>query len=69
MLSINENALELLNENLEKINWNQFSKNPNGIEIVKKNTGKIKLNGTKSTRKKKNNGKKIFLKPILKFLQ
>ncbi len=41
MLSSNPNAIELLKENKEKINWCYLSLNPNAIEILKENKNKI----------------------------
>jgi hypothetical protein len=40
-LSLNPNAIELLKENKDKINWLYLSKNQNAIELLKK----IKLIG------------------------
>jgi hypothetical protein len=38
---INKNAIELLQKNLEKINWNSLSINENAIELLKQNKNKI----------------------------
>jgi hypothetical protein len=35
MLSINSNAIHILENNLDKINWNQLSTNPNAIHLLK----------------------------------
>jgi hypothetical protein len=40
-LSKNPNAIELLKENQDKINWFGLSKNPNAIELLKENQDKI----------------------------
>jgi hypothetical protein len=42
-LSSNKNAIELLKENPDKINWNWLSKNenPNAISLLKENQDKI----------------------------
>jgi hypothetical protein len=37
LLSYNLNAIQLLKENKEKINWRWLSLNPNAIEILKEN--------------------------------
>jgi len=42
-LSLNPNAIKLLEENLDKIHWCQLSKNTNGIELLLKNFDKIHL--------------------------
>ncbi len=34
MLTTNPNAIRLLEQNLDKINWNWISKNPNAIHLV-----------------------------------
>ncbi len=41
MLSSNLNAIELLKENKNKIDWNYLSMNPNAIELLKENQNKI----------------------------
>ena len=41
MLSKNPNAIELLKENQNKINWVWLSKNPNAIELLRENQDKI----------------------------
>jgi hypothetical protein len=43
-LSINSNAIELLEANLDKINWRLLSKNPNAIHLLEANKDKIKWN-------------------------
>jgi hypothetical protein len=40
-LSANENAIELLKENQDKINWYMLSKNPNAIQLLQENPDKI----------------------------
>jgi hypothetical protein len=40
-LSSNPNAIHLLEENLEKINWSFLSINPNAIHLLEKNKEKI----------------------------
>ena len=40
-LSSNPNAIELLKENQDKINWRELSLNPNAIELLKENQDKI----------------------------
>ena len=40
-ITINENAINLLENNQEKINWNYLSKNPNAIHLLEKNIDKI----------------------------
>jgi hypothetical protein len=40
-LSANPNAIELLNKNPEKINWDFICSNPNAIELLNKNPEKI----------------------------
>ena len=45
-LSQNPNAIELLEQNLEKIDFNTFLvENPNAIELIKKNLNKINIYG------------------------
>ena len=48
-LSANSNAIELLKENHENIDWYMLSKNPNpeAIELLKANQGKINYNTIK----------------------
>jgi hypothetical protein len=41
MLSSNENAIELLQENQDKINWSKFSANINAISLLEDNQDKI----------------------------
>ena len=36
-LSLNPNAIHLLEQNLNKINWGHLSKNPNAINLLEKN--------------------------------
>jgi hypothetical protein len=36
-LCLNENAIELLKENQDKINWDYLSFNPNAIKLLKEN--------------------------------
>jgi hypothetical protein len=40
-LSENPNAIELLKENQDKIDWERLSGNPNAINILKENQNKI----------------------------
>ena len=40
-LSTNPNAIDLLKENIDKVDWYYLSKNPNAIEILKNNKHKI----------------------------
>jgi len=40
-LSRNPNAINLLEQNQDKINWNALSLNPNAIHLLKKNLDKI----------------------------
>ena len=40
-LSINQNAIDLLKENQNKINWEYLSTNPNAIDLLKNNQDKI----------------------------
>ena len=40
-LSVNPNAIELLEANPYKINWYYLSGNPNAIELLKANPNKI----------------------------
>ena len=40
-LSLNPNAIELLKENQDKIDWINLSSNPNAIELLKENPNKI----------------------------
>jgi hypothetical protein len=42
--SKNPNAIELLRENTEKINWYMLLQNPNAIEIIRENPEKINWN-------------------------
>ena len=41
MLSTNPNAIELLINNLDKIDWSNLSTNPNAIDLLKENKDKI----------------------------
>ena len=41
-LSLNPDAIHLLEENLEKINWSFLSRNPNAIHLLEKNPEKIR---------------------------
>ena len=41
MISSNENAIELLKDNPNKIEWRNLSLNPNAIELLKHNQEKI----------------------------
>jgi len=34
ILSINPNAIHLLEQNMDKINWSNLSKNPNALHIL-----------------------------------
>ena len=40
-MSSKPNAIELLKENCNKINWYRLSSNPNAIELLKENQDKI----------------------------
>jgi hypothetical protein len=37
MLSSNPNAIDLLRQHVDKINWKQLAKNPNAMEILEEN--------------------------------
>ena len=41
MLSKNPNAIQLLEQNLDKINWSKLSMNPNAIHLLEQNPDKI----------------------------
>jgi len=41
LLSSNPNAIALLEQNLDKINWYELSQNPNAMGILEKNLDKI----------------------------
>ena len=41
MLSVNPNAISLLEQNPDKINWNLLSLNPNAISLLEQNPDKI----------------------------
>ena len=41
MLSLNPNAIHLLEKNPDKIHWCHFSRNPNAISLLEKNPDKI----------------------------
>jgi hypothetical protein len=41
MLSLNPNAIHLLEQNVDKINWNTLSENPNAIHLLEQNVDKI----------------------------
>ena len=41
MLSSNPNAIELLEANQDKIDWNELSKNPNAVHLLEANSDKI----------------------------
>ena len=41
MLSTNPNAIDLLKNNKDKINWKLLSTNPNAIDLLKNNKDKI----------------------------
>ena len=43
-LSLNPNAIDLLDKNQDKINWNFISSNPNSKHILEKNIDKIYWN-------------------------
>ena len=38
---MNPNAIELLEQNLDKVDWDYLSSNPNAIDILKQNKDKI----------------------------
>ena len=38
---MNPNAIDILENNKDKINWNYFCKNTNGIKLLEKNKDKI----------------------------
>ena len=40
-ININPNAIQILEENPDKISWNCLSQNPNAIHILEKNPDKI----------------------------
>jgi hypothetical protein len=40
-LSFNSNAVSLLQENMSRINWQNLSANPNGIELIENNWGTV----------------------------
>ncbi len=40
-LSKNQNAIHILEENLDKINWNWLSLNPNAIRLLEENLDKV----------------------------
>ena len=44
MLSRNPNAIHLLENNLEKINWGELSRNPNAMHLLEKNQERINWN-------------------------
>jgi hypothetical protein len=44
MLSVNENAIHLLEQNQEKINWDMLSLNKNAIHLLQQNQDKINWN-------------------------
>ena len=41
LLSLNPNAIHLLEKNVDKIDWNRLSSNPNAIHLLEKNVDKI----------------------------
>jgi hypothetical protein len=41
LLSLNPNAIQLLEENIEKVNWDKLSENLNAIHLLEKNQDKI----------------------------
>ena len=41
ILSSNPNAIQILEENPEKINWKRINYNPNAIELLEKNPEEI----------------------------
>ena len=41
VLSLNPNAIPILEKNLDKVNWSNLSSNPNAIPILKKNLDKV----------------------------
>ena len=40
-LSMNPNAIHILEKNLDKVDWSYLSKNPNAIHILEKNLEKV----------------------------
>jgi len=40
-LSWNENAIPMLEQNLDKVDWNKLSSNPNAIPILEQNLIKV----------------------------
>ena len=48
-----ENAINFMEQNIDKINWDNLSKNPNAIHILEKNKDKIKEQGTTYLKKLK----------------
>jgi hypothetical protein len=43
-LSRNPNAIDILEQNLDKVNWYGLSENPNAIHLLEQNLDKIKWN-------------------------
>jgi hypothetical protein len=43
-LSLNPNAIRLLERNMDKINWNNFSLNPNAIRLLERTNNNFSLN-------------------------
>ena len=43
-LSVNKNAIHLLEKNFNRIDWERLSTNPNAIHILEKNLNKIAKN-------------------------
>ena len=44
MISLNPNAIELIEKNLDKINWKYLAQNPSAIELLEENLDKIEFN-------------------------
>ena len=44
LLSSNINAIQLLKQNIDKINWYNLSKNRNALHILERHTDKININ-------------------------
>jgi len=45
-LSLNTNAISLLEKNQDKIDWSYLSENPNAINLLEKNKDKINWEST-----------------------
>jgi uncharacterized protein YicC (UPF0701 family) len=47
---LNENAINILEKNLDKVNWNCLSHNKNAINILEKNLDKVNWNSLSENR-------------------